>query len=66
MPKRPYTGNYRKRMSGTKKGGGAGSGDLNPPVQSDANEIAAPHKSQYKKAGKRGVHPNSKSEDRRY
>jgi len=43
MPKKLYTGSYRKRAtSGTGKGGSAGIGAMMPPIQSDANQIAAP------------------------
>jgi hypothetical protein len=64
MHKKPYTGNYRKRMSrqtgihsGTGSPGGAGIGAMVPPIQSDAAQIAAPNKSS-KKTGARNSRPN--------
>jgi len=58
MPKKPYTGSYRKRAtSGTGKGGSAGIGAMMPPIQSDANQIAAPV-GNFKKTGSKSGRPH--------
>lgn len=58
MPKKPYTGNYSKRKtSNTGKGVSAGIGQMQPPIQSDANEIAGPV-SNYKKTGAKSGRPH--------
>jgi hypothetical protein len=58
MPKKPYTGSYKKRVPyGTGKGVSAGIGRMVPPIQNDANEIAAPT-SNFKKTGSKSGRPN--------
>lgn len=58
MPKKPYTGNYSKRkLPNTGKGVSAGIGQMVPPIQSDANQIAGPV-GNFKKTGPKNGRPN--------
>jgi len=59
MPKKPYMGNYSKPSS--MKKGGAGKGAMVPPIQNDANQIAAPNTSgRFMKRGGKGARPSMK------
>lgn len=56
--KTAYSGNYSKRSSKGGKKGNAGLGSLQPPVQSDANQIAAPNNNSYPKHGGKNSRPS--------